>query len=125
MGLSCETGSDKVEIGDAFREVEEILETKYLRYCDPSQPLHLMTMLMARSAMNVVRFLTNHPRRMASVEQTPLSERQWVWGISIQSFSSSTTWCVNPSSSNLRGMLISPALDAFIHVLDTLQAIRL
>lgn len=78
------SGSDNVEIDETFREVEEILETKYLRYCDPSQPLHLMTMLMARFAMSVVRFLTHHLRRSASVEQIPLSERQWVWEISIK-----------------------------------------
>lgn len=30
-------GSDKVEIDGALRQLEELLETKYLRYCDPSQ----------------------------------------------------------------------------------------
>jgi hypothetical protein len=46
--------------------------------------LHLITMLMARAAMNPVRFLTHHPRRWASIKQTPLSERQWVWEVSIK-----------------------------------------
>ena len=77
------SGSDNVEIDETFREVEELLETKYLYYCDPSQPLHLMAMLMARFAMNVVCFLTHHLRRWASIEQILLSERQWVWEITI------------------------------------------
>jgi hypothetical protein len=80
----CGLGNNKLEIGEAFREVEEVLKTKYLRYYDHSQPLHLITMLMGRFALNVVRFLTHHPRRWASIEQTPLSKRQLVWEISIK-----------------------------------------
>jgi Fungal specific transcription factor domain len=117
------SGSDKVEIDKAFREVEEILEMKYLRYCDPSQPLHLMTMLMARSAMNVVRFLTHHPRRWAGIEQTPLSERQWIWEISIKLLEQYNMVQSNPQ---LKQFAWHAAYflhwHAFIHVLDTLRA---
>ena len=76
--------SDKDEPDETFRKVEGLLETKYLRYCDPSQPLHLMTMLTARASMNTIRFMTHHPRRWASIEQTPLAERQFVWDVSIK-----------------------------------------
>ncbi len=37
------SGSDEEKIDEAFREFEQMLETKYIRYCDPSQSLHLMT----------------------------------------------------------------------------------
>lgn len=46
---------DKDEKEQAFEELKADLEMKYLRYCDPSQPLHLMTMLAGRYGMNVVR----------------------------------------------------------------------
>jgi hypothetical protein len=78
------SGGDKVEADEAFKEVEELLEIKYLHYCDPSQPLHLITMVMARPSMNTVRFLTHHPRKWASIKETQLSERQWVWEVSIK-----------------------------------------
>ena len=117
------SGSDKAEIDGAFREVEEILETKYLRYCDPSQPLQLLTMLGARCAMKLVRFLTHHPRRWASIEQTPLSERQWVWGISVNLLEQQNMMQSNPQ---LKQFAWHAAYfihwHTFIHVLDTLRA---
>lgn len=117
------SGSDKVEIDEASREVEEILETKYLRYCDPSQPLHLMTMLTARIAMNVVRFLTHHPRRWASIEQTPLSERQWVWEVSIKLLEQHNMVQSNPQLKQFAWhAAYFQQWHAFIHVLDTLRA---
>ena len=72
------------EMKQVFGEIEEVIEKKYVGLCDPSRDLHLLTMLMARSAINVVRFLTSHPRRWTSIEQTPPSERQFVWECSIQ-----------------------------------------
>lgn len=116
------SGSDKIEIDKAFKEFEEMLETKYLRYCDPSQPLQLMTMLLARISMNVSRFLIHHPRRWASIEQTPLSERQWVWEISIKLLEQHDMWQSNPQ---LKPFAWHAAYflqwHAFIHVLDTLR----
>ena len=117
------SGSDKVEIDQAFREVEEILETKYIRYCDPSQPLHLLTMVIARFSMNIVRFLTHHPRRWASIEQTPISERQWVWEVSIKLLEQHNMVQSNPQ---LKQFAWHAAYflqwHAFIHLLDTLRA---
>lgn len=55
------SGGDKGETDETFKEIEGLLELKYLRYCDPSHPLHLITMLMARAALNTIRFLTHHP----------------------------------------------------------------
>ncbi|KAI1400079.1 hypothetical protein F4819DRAFT_388311 [Hypoxylon fuscum] len=114
---------DEEEMDEAIREIEALLEMKYLRYCDPSQPLHLMTMLMARSCMNTVRFLTHHPRRWASIEQTPLSERQWVLGVSIKLLEQ---YNMLQSSPQLKQFAWKAAFvmqwHAFIHILDTLRA---
>ena len=117
------SGSDKVEIDEAFKEVEGILETKYLRYCDPSQPLHLLTMLLGRFAMNVIRFLTHHPRTWVSIEQTPLSERQWVWEISIKLLEQHNMVQSNPQLKQFAWhAAYFQQWHAFIHVLDTLRA---
>ncbi|KAI9762328.1 MAG: hypothetical protein M4579_000477 [Chaenotheca gracillima] len=117
------SGSDKTEIEKSFREVEEVLEMKYLRYCDPSQPLHLMTMLTARSAMNNIRFLTNHPRRWASIEQTPLSERQTVWEVSIKLLEQHNMMQSNPQLKQFAWhATYFLQWHVFIHILDTLRA---
>ena len=113
----------KIMGDEALKEIEELLETKYLRYCDPTQPLHLLTLLTARLSMNNVRFLTHHPRRWASIEQTPLSERQMVWELSIKLLEQYTMWQSNPQ---LKQFAWHAAYfrqwPAFIHILDTLRA---
>ena len=115
--------SDKPDMEEAFTELEEVLETKHLRYCDPSQPLHLMTMLMARAAVNNVRFLTHHPRRWASLEQTPLSERELIWEISIKTLEQHTMLQSNPQLKQFAWQAaFALQWHAFIHVLDTLRA---
>ena len=78
------TRHDKSEIETAVKGLQDTLEMKYLRYCDPSQPLHQLTMLVGRYGMNVVTFLTHHPRSWASMGHTPLLERQLVWDVSVK-----------------------------------------
>lgn len=117
------SGSDEVEIGKACKELEDIFETKYLRYCDPSQPLHLMTMLMGRFAMNVIRFLTHHPRRWDSIEQTPRSERQFVWETCIKLLEQYNMMLFNPQLKQFSWQAAYfQQWHALIHVLDTLRA---
>ena len=117
------SGGDKAEIDNDSREVENVIETKYLRYLDPSQPLHLLTMVVARFAMNVIRFLTHHPRRWASIEQTPLSERQFVWEISIKLLEQHNMLQSNPQIKQFTWhAAYFQQWHAFIHILDTLRA---
>lgn len=117
------SGDGQITMDESSKEVERLLEDKYLRYCDPSQPLHLITMLMARSAINTIRFLTHHPRRWASILQTPLSERQWVWEVSIKLLEQHI---MLQSNSILKPFAWHAAFvmswHAFIHVLDTLRS---
>ncbi|KAL8953628.1 MAG: hypothetical protein Q9222_000514 [Ikaeria aurantiellina] len=117
------SASDEAAIDEAARSLEEILETKYLRYCDPTQPLHFLTMVLARHSVNIVRFLSHHPRRWASIEQTPLSERQWIWGVSIKIIEQHSMLMSNPTLKPYAWH--APYFmqwHAFIHVLDTLCA---
>ncbi|QKX58238.1 uncharacterized protein TRUGW13939_05359 [Talaromyces rugulosus] len=116
------SGNDKGEVDRACKQIEDIFETKYFRYCDPSQPLHLMTMLVGRFALNVIRFLKHHPRRWPSIEQTPLSERQLAWEISIKLLEQQS---MMQSSPTLKRFSWQSAYfqqwHALIHVLDTLK----
>ncbi|KAJ6114970.1 hypothetical protein N7486_000748 [Penicillium sp. IBT 16267x] len=47
----------------AIDELEDILENKFLQYCDRSIPLHLATIMMARSAIHYTRLTAHHPRQ--------------------------------------------------------------
>ncbi|KAJ5357487.1 hypothetical protein N7541_004645 [Penicillium brevicompactum] len=44
-------------------ELEEFMESRFLRYCDKSIPLHMVTRLMARSAVHYTRLMAHHPRQ--------------------------------------------------------------
>jgi hypothetical protein len=78
---------------------------------------------MARSGMNVFFFLTNHPRRWASVEQTPLSERQRVWEVSVKILEQQNMVQSNPQ---LKQFAWQGAYflhwHVIIHILDSLRA---
>lgn len=50
------------EIDRAIDELENALEEKFVKHCDPSIPLHLVTLLVARSAVRMVRLAAHHPR---------------------------------------------------------------
>lgn len=109
---------------DGFlEEIEELLESKYLRYCDPSQPLQQLTLLMGRSSLNIVRFQSHHPRRWASYRQTPESEQQYVWKASIALLEQ---YDIMQSDPRLQGFAWNIPYHLqwhiIIHVLDTLRA---
>ncbi|KAK7756064.1 hypothetical protein SLS62_002007 [Diatrype stigma] len=105
------------------KEVEELLETKYLRYCDPSQPLDLLVMLFARSSINVVQFMSHHPRKWASREQMPPSARQWVWQICIKLLEQHNMLQRNPNLKQFAWQArYFQQWHAIIHILDTLRA---
>ncbi|KAF2197055.1 hypothetical protein GQ43DRAFT_425355 [Delitschia confertaspora ATCC 74209] len=108
---------------EALKEIEGLLEKKYLCYCDPSQPLHLMTMLMARSAINTIRFLVHHPRRWPSIEEIPPSERQEIWDVSIRLLEQHDMLQSNPQLKQFSWHAAHiMQWHVFIHVLDTLHA---
>lgn len=71
-------GTDKAETTASVETLKEALEMKFLRYCDPSQPLHLVLSLVGRYSMNIVTFLSHRPRRWAQMEHVPPTERALV-----------------------------------------------
>lgn len=116
------SGSGRADMDEAIRNAEETVEAKYVRYGDPAQPLHLMTMLMARYSMNTIRFLTHHPRKWVSIAQTPYPERQFVWETSIKLLEQHNMVLFNAQLKRFawHGHYFQQ-WHAFIHVLDTLR----
>ncbi|RMZ90189.1 hypothetical protein DV736_g2601, partial [Chaetothyriales sp. CBS 134916] len=114
---------DMQEIEKAINKLERILESKYVCTLDPSQPVQLIAMLFARSAVGKVRFIVHHPRRWASVERIPDSERRYVWDLCIKLLEQCN---MARSSSQLRrfSWYLGPYFQwqAFIHILDAIRA---
>ena len=122
LGDDRSSKTDMEEKDEAINELEEMLETRYLRYCDPSEPLQLMTMLLARACLNNARFLAHHPRRWGNEEQIPESERQYVWTLSIKLLEQhnmmQSTHQLQRFSWHVTYYL---QWHVFIHILDTLR----
>ncbi|KAL4755054.1 hypothetical protein BDW72DRAFT_164968 [Aspergillus terricola var. indicus] len=63
IGASLEF-KDAEEIESLINEVEDSIETKFLRYCDIVNPLHILTTGIVRSATNAVRLRARMPLLM-------------------------------------------------------------
>lgn len=50
---------------DMLPHMEETLEDKFLKYCDPLEPLHSLCSTMARSSICKLRLLLHHPRQLS------------------------------------------------------------
>ncbi|MCJ1353222.1 MAG: hypothetical protein MMC33_003207 [Icmadophila ericetorum] len=66
-------------------EFESSLEEKFLKYCDPSEPLHMMASMMARITCKIksMQIKAHRPRRYANKRDIPDSERQFLWTTSM------------------------------------------
>lgn len=108
---------------EAIQIMEDNIETRYLRYCDPSDPLHLTTILFARYSMNVCRFMARHPRRWKSREDMPEPERKYVWDVSVKLLEQLDMIQSSPHLQKFAwNFTYYLQWSAFVHVLDTLRA---
>jgi len=63
-----------------INQIEELLETKYIQYCDPSVPLHFFTSVIARSALCKLRMFAHNPRQFADRGvKLPQKDRDVIW----------------------------------------------
>ena len=114
---------DQLAVKDGFiKQLEDVMETKYIRFCDPTNPLQLMTVLGARMALNLIKFIAHHPRRWVN-GQVSASEQTFVWDRVIQLLEQ---YNMIQSSPQLRCFAWNATYflqwHAVIHVLDTLRA---
>jgi hypothetical protein len=126
VGFTSEeyTAMDDLKRKDDFiKELEDMIETKYLRFCDPSQPLQFLTLIGGRFSLNLIRFVSHHPRRWANMEHVPASERQFVWDVVLQIMEQQN---MMQSSPQLHYFAWNAAYfvqwHAVIHILDTIRA---
>jgi hypothetical protein len=118
--LASEKG--RTELESSLNELESTLKSKVFDYCDPSEPLQLLTMLMGQSAINTVRLLAHHPRRWDSPERKPPAERQMIWEISISLLKQNNMLRTNPLLKRFAWQApVVMQWHAFIHVLNTLR----
>ena len=58
--------SDETPVPNKDQQIDEIeskLENKFIKYCDPIVPLHLLAASVARSAVYSMRVMAHHPRQ--------------------------------------------------------------
>ncbi|OAP54767.1 hypothetical protein AYL99_11215 [Fonsecaea erecta] len=73
-----------LEERDAFiNELEQRLEEKFLRYCDPSTPIQFMAIIIGRGAINSMRLMAHHPRKWGKGKDIPPAEREYLWNVSM------------------------------------------
>ena len=87
-GLWSWTNMEKPPAGSfaAIDQLDEICEQRFFKHCDPSIPLHLLTLAVGRSILLMLRLILRHPRQYGERARTPMApdERQKVWDICVQ-----------------------------------------
>ena len=91
---NVKASSNWMETGHSDRAVEEkkkqldelqaLIERKYLRFCDPSVPLHLFARLMGEATIMALRLVAPYPRRYPQgLSEMPGKERDELFWISM------------------------------------------
>lgn len=74
-----------VEKDKAIQELENRFEEKYVRYCDPSIPIHFHTLIVGRSAVYSMRLMAHHPRhRSDKNREQPQAELDMVFTLALK-----------------------------------------
>ena len=107
----------------AIDALEARFEQKYIRFCDPSIPLHLLAIYMSKSVICTMRLMAHHPRqypdRGASM---PQKEKDMIFSESLKELEISA---MGHSHKLVQGfqwhMHVHFQLDAFIYILSELR----
>ncbi|EXJ54503.1 hypothetical protein A1O7_09843 [Cladophialophora yegresii CBS 114405] len=84
LRLSTPWKSSLEERDATMDELEQRLEDKFLKYCDPSVPIQFMSIIIGRGAINMMRLMAHHPRKWGYQEQLPPPERDYLWNVSVK-----------------------------------------
>jgi hypothetical protein len=107
----------------AIDEFEDMLEQKYLRYTDPSIPLHFISAGLARGAVCQMRLLAHHPRQYPDKGAgLPQEEKDMLFSTSLKMVEYNN---LGSTTHTIRGyvwhMKVYLQLDAFIYLLSELR----
>jgi hypothetical protein len=125
-GAQCHiaTGPELIAEKDkAIDELEARFQQKFVRYCDPSIPLHLLTIYVSKSVICTMRLMAHHPRQYPDKGAgMPQGEKDMLLGESLKELEISA---FGQQEKAVRGYLwhihVHFQLDAFIYVLSELR----
>ena len=107
----------------AIDKLEALLERKYISFCDPSIPLHLMVIYTAKSVITNLRLMAHHPRQYSDKGASlPQQERDKLFTDSMRMLE---YYSIGQSNKSLRGFLwhtqVNFQISAFVYVLSELH----
>lgn len=65
-------------------KLQNILEVKFLRFCDPTVPLHVLVVCVAKVSICKLRLIAHHPRQYADPTSIPQKERDLLFRNNLQ-----------------------------------------
>ncbi|KAH8426667.1 fungal specific transcription factor domain-containing protein [Aspergillus melleus] len=69
---------------EAINELSDALESKFLRHCDRSIPLHLMASFVVQTIICHMRLAAHHPRQYSNGENVDQKERDYMFSLCLQ-----------------------------------------
>jgi hypothetical protein len=107
----------------AINELEELLERKYLKYCDASIPLHFISATMAKSAICKLRHVAHHPRLLPDRgAHLPQAEKDNFFSWSLKMIEYSNLLHSNKGTQKFAWhTTVNKPMDGYIHVLSELR----
>jgi hypothetical protein len=104
-------------------ELEVRFQEGYIRYCDPSIPLHALCIYVAKSVICTHRLLAHHPRQYPDKGASmPQEEKDMLWCESLKGLEVAVSTHLDKSIQRfLWHTYVQFHLDAFIYVLNELR----
>jgi hypothetical protein len=100
-----------------------MLEGKYLKYCDPSIPLHFISAAMTRLAICKMKYISHHPRllpdRGVHMLQ-PEKDKIFSWALKMIEYSN-VLHSNKGTQKFLWHIVMNKSIEAYIHVLNELR----
>jgi len=124
--LTKSTRPDSLPEGSKLLAMERLVEDKYLRHCDPTVPLHFMTIWTTRTHFAQYRLLTHyatHTRRAPTDPPQTDADRDTAVSHALRMIECNTQLLTSPLTTGYRWYIHSHfPFPAYIHTLQDLRA---
>ncbi|CAG8217212.1 unnamed protein product [Penicillium salamii] len=127
-GVKLKENGDMTQFRDAhdierlIDEVEDLIETKFLRYCDILNPLHFLTTGIVRSAIDSVRLRARIP--LLKQQNITDAHRRQICALAEKVLDTNNTIFSNPSTQNFRWQMQAFFLwDALLCILRSIAEV--
>lgn len=107
----------------AIDELEVEFERRFIQHCDPSIPLHLLIIYVAKSVLCTMKIMAHHPRQYPDKGASmPQREKDMVFAESLKELELDTLGYTTKSIQGFRWHITAHfQLDAFIYLLSELR----